>query len=241
MGERGTEYHQQVLIPKTIALLQLQPGQRVLDLACGQGSLCRPLDELGVAVTGVDASTELIKMARQRSSRNIRYLEGDARSLPSLEPGQFDAIACVLAVQNMDPLAPVLATCARLLRPWGRLVLVMNHPCFRMPRQSGWGWDPSRRLLYRRMDRYLSDLKVPIQMHPGADPEQHTWSFHRPLQTYVGQLGQVGLWIDTLEEWPSPKHSQPGPRASAENRARAEIPLFLALRAVRVAPEHPGS
>jgi hypothetical protein len=46
----------------------------------------------------------------------------------------------------------------------------------------------------------------------------------------------AGFWIDALEEWPSLRTSQPGPRAAAENRARREIPLFLALRARRVSP-----
>ena len=48
-------------------------------------------------------------------------------------------------------------------------------------------------------------------------------------------LAAAGLWTDGLEEWPSHRSSEPGPAARAENRARAEFPLFLALRAVRVA------
>ena len=42
---------------------------------------------------------------------------------------------------RVDPLEPALASAAWALRPGGRLALLLTHPCFRIPRQSGWGWD----------------------------------------------------------------------------------------------------
>lgn len=44
----------------------------------------------------------------------------------------------------------------------------------------------------------------------------------------------AGMAIDGLEEWPSHRTSEPGPMARVENRARTEVPLFLAMRAVRL-------
>jgi hypothetical protein len=61
-----------------------------------------------------------------------------------------------------------LRSAAWLLRPRGRLAILMTHPCFRVPRQSGWRWDASRRLQYRRVDRYLTKLDVPIKAYGGA-------------------------------------------------------------------------
>jgi SAM-dependent methyltransferase len=215
-------------------MLGLQPGQRVLDLACGQGAFTRHLAKLGLEVFGVDASAGLIRLARRRSGPKASYRVLPAEQLGRLQmPGAFDAVVCVLAIQNMEPISPVLAGCASVLRPGGRLVIVMNHPCFRIPRQSGWGEDPSRKLVYRRVDRYLTPLRIPVQVHPGSAPETVVWSFHRPLQEYVDAMVQAGLMVDKLEEWASDRTSQPGRRATAENRARAEIPLFMALRAVR--------
>jgi SAM-dependent methyltransferase len=174
-------------------------------------------------------------MAQQRSAKSIRYLVGDARRLKALADRAFDAVVCVLAAQNMEPLEPALAEWARLLRPGGRLVLVINHPAFRIPRQSGWRWDEERQLLVRTVDRYLTPLKIPIDMRPFNRPGQKTtWTYHRPIQAYVNGLVAAGLAVVALEEWPSPRTSQPGPQARAENRARAEFPLFLALRAVRL-------
>jgi len=215
-------------------MLQLRPGMRVLDLACGQGAFTRELERLGVNALGVDASSDLIRAARQRGGRaTFKVLR--AEQLHTLEgQGTFDAVVCILAIQNIELLAPVMNGCAGLLRPGGKAIFVMTHPSFRIPRQSGWGEDTERKLLYRRVDHYLSPLKVPIQVHPGSAPNLVAWSFHRPLQDYVRALADAGLFIDAVEEWASNKASQPGPRARAENRARAEIPLFLALRAVRI-------
>ena len=234
-GERGTEFHQAVIIPGVLRLLALSKGERVLDLACGQGAVSLALHEAGAQVTGVDLSPALVDRARERAPQAMRFLVGDARSLPALKPGSFDAAVCVLAAQNMDPVEPMFAECARLLRNGGRAVVVVPHPAFRIPRQSSWQWDEARKLLYREVDRYLDPLRIPIDMHPHHQPgTKITWTYHRPIGAYVNGLAEAGLWTSGLEEWPSHKSSRPGPKASAENRSRKEFPLFLALRALRV-------
>ncbi len=223
-----------------LRLLDLRSGERVLDLACGQGVVSRSLHQAArIHVTGVDVSPRLIEMARQRSPKEITYLVADARKMNTLRPGSFDAITWVLAAQNMEPLEPVYTECARLLRAGGRLVMVINPPAFRIPRQSNWRLDEDRKLLVRTIDLYLGPLKIPISLHPfkKSEPQASTWTYHRPLQTYVNGLAAHGLWTNALEEWPSHKESQPGPMAKAEDRARREFPLFLALRAVRVEGE----
>jgi hypothetical protein len=86
------------------------------------------------------------------------------------------------------------------------------------------------------VDGYLSPGVSEIVMNPGAAARGSepvtTLTYHRPLQTYVRALAEAGLLIDALEEWPSLRQSQPGPRAQAENRARREIPMFLTIRAL---------
>ncbi len=66
-------------------------------------------------------------------------------------------------------------------------------------------------------------------LHPGRPDSETTTSFHRSLQTLTGTGFGAGLRLAGIEEWYSHKESQPGPRAKAENRARKEFPLFLAL------------
>jgi ubiquinone/menaquinone biosynthesis C-methylase UbiE len=234
-AEHGTEFHRHVVIPGLLKLLALNPGEKVCDLACGQGAVTKTFAEEGAQVTGVDISPRLIELARRRSPKGIRYLVGDARDVPELKSGSFDAVTCVLAAMNIEPLEPLFAEMARLLRPGGRAVLAVLHPAFRIPRQSRWRWDESRRLITREVDRYLSPLAIPIDMRPFNRPgESVTRTYHRSIGDYVNRLVRAGLLVDGFEEWPSHRASQPGSKARAENRARHEFPLFLAVRAVKV-------
>ncbi len=235
VGESGSEFHREVVIPGVLRLLAPKPGQRIIDVACGQGVLCRVLASKQVEATGVDAAPELINAARERGPDTIHYEVADARKLFFLPAGAFDAALCVLAIQNIHPLAPVFEGVARFLKPGGQLVIVMMHPCFRGPKETSWGWDESAKVQFRRTDRYLLPRKNPIVTHPGSAPGEYTWTFHRPIQSYIKSLRNAGLLIDAIEEWASHKISTSGPRAAAENLARKEIPMFMAIRAIKVA------
>lgn len=237
VGDAGSEFHQQVVLPGVIRLLSPQTGprgQRVLDIACGQGVLCRALRERGAEVTGIDAAEPLIRAARERGPADIRYEIGDARDLSFLKEESFDSAACVLAIQNIHPIRPVTDSVARVLKPLGRFAIVMMHPCFRGAKETAWGWDDEKKVQFRRVDRYLVPRKSPIVAHPGAAPDVYTWTFHKPIEAYVRALRGAGLLVDSIEEWPSHKTSTSGPRAAAENVARKEIPMFMAIRAVKV-------
>jgi ubiquinone/menaquinone biosynthesis C-methylase UbiE len=235
VGEHGSEFHREVVLPGVLKLLSPQPKQRILDTACGQGVLCRMLAKRDSEVTGVDAAADLIRAARERGPESIRYEVADARDLSFLTPGSFDAAACVLAIQNINPIQPVFDAVARVLNPAGRLVIVMMHPCFRGPKETSWGWDDKERVQFRRIDRYLLPRKAPIVAHPGKSEDRtYTWTFHKPIESYVKSLRGAGFFVDAIEEWPSHKASTSGPRAAAENTARKEIPMFMALRAVKL-------
>ena len=136
-----------------------------------------------------------------------------------------------MAIQNIEKMDLLFKSASRWLKTGKHFVVVMTHPCFRIPRQSHWGWDDEKKLEYRRVDHYMTETTVPILTPPFADSKSFTLTFHRPLQSYVSALVQAGFCVDAMEEWVSNKNSRPGKRAKAENRARKEIPLFLALRA----------
>ena len=260
IGDEGSEYHREVIIPGILRMLdsraskletrnsKLETSLAILDLACGQGVLCRKLAQLGHRVTGLDAAAPLIAAAQKRNPADhlpIRYALADATKLrdekgtfaAGLAPQSFDAITLVLAIQNLTPLSPVWHACHALLKPNGMLIVVLMHPCFRIPRQSDWHWDNAAATQSRLVRQYLTSSSIPIQTHPGlaahGKDASATTHFHRPLQAYINTLGNAGLLLDHIEEWPSHKKSQPGPRQVALDRARKEIPMFLALRARR--------
>lgn len=248
--EKRSDHFERVILPGTLRLLRPRPGMKIADVACGQGSLARALSAQGAEVLGLDASPRLIEAARRHGGGPI-FEVADARELESLSRvrgwlGIADAAACVMALMNIEPVEPVIRGVAAMLRDGGAFVAVVLHPAFRAPGQTSWAWDegdetehgprPARQ--YRRVDGYLSPGQREIVMNPGAAAHGKkpvlTITHHRPIQTYVRACAEAGLLIDALEEWPSLRQSEPGPRAGEENRARREIPMFLALRARRV-------
>src|SRR4051812_19962277 len=91
VGDEGSEYHRHVVLPGTLKLLDVKAGERVIDVACGQGVLCRMLSERGCEVTGIDAAEPLIRAARERGPETIRYQVADARELVFLQEKTFQA------------------------------------------------------------------------------------------------------------------------------------------------------
>lgn len=236
LGDAGDDFYRRIILPATLRRLDPRPGQRVLDVACGQGVLGRVLAEHGVSSLGVDASPALIAAANRRAGPLERYLVGDARDLPRLLPGErFDHAALVMCLQDLDPVGPVLAGVRQALKPGGRVVMVMTHPCFRVPRRSSWGWDDAMGVQFRRLEGYLTFQRVGMKIHPGQPQDTTaTTSFHRPLNTYLDALGSAGLGVVGCEELCSHRRGSRGSRSGAEDLAAKEIPLFLVLVAVPV-------
>ena len=105
-------------------------GKSALDVGCGAGLLAEALARLGASVTGIDASPEVIMVARDHAAAMglaIDYLQGDVQALD----GQFDLITCMEVIEHVaDPAAFVKALAARL-SPGGLLIMST-------PNATGW-------------------------------------------------------------------------------------------------------
>ena len=232
LKEEGT-YQKEVILPNLLRLLDIN-GEIILDLACGQGFFAREFYKKGARVIGADISKELITLARKNSPQNIRFAVAPANNLDFLPAKSVDKITVIMSIQNIEDVSGVFKECHRVLKLNGKLFIVMSHPAFRVPKKSSWGYDEKNKIQYRRVDSYLSQSKVKIQMHPGANPSDYTISFHRSLQFYFKLLRKNNFCVSRLEEWNSNKKSQPGFRAVAENISRKEIPLFIFMEAVKM-------
>jgi len=236
VGKSGHHYHQSLILPHLLKVLKIKDGDKVsfLDLACGQGILARYLPA-SLSYTGVDLSLTLIKAAKSLNKNPTRqFLVGDVSKKLELPERAYDFAAIILALQNIERGDLVVKHAADSLKIGGKLAIVLNHPCFRIPRQSSWEIDEGKKLRYRRIDRYQSDMKIPIQMHPSQGKDsQTTWSFHHTLSTYSRWIAASGFVIETIDELSSNKESQ-GKNSPMENRSRQEIPLFMTIIAKKI-------
>ncbi|MCC5831747.1 MAG: class I SAM-dependent methyltransferase [Chlamydiales bacterium] len=226
VGKEGHYYHQHVILPNLLPLLSIDGCSKVLDLGCGQGVLARSLPK-EAGYHGFDLSASLLQQAGKGKQRSHRFTKADICKPLPIKESDFTHALIILALQNVAAPDKALKNAAKHLQPGGILAIVLNHPCFRIPRQSHWGIDHEKKLQYRRIDLYLTPLKIPIQTHPSQKQKSEaTWSFHRPISAYSRYLAEAGFAILQIEEWTSDKKST-GKAARMENRARAEFPLFL--------------
>jgi demethylmenaquinone methyltransferase/2-methoxy-6-polyprenyl-1,4-benzoquinol methylase len=105
----------------------VQPGNEVVDVACGTGDLAVDAARAGGRVTGLDFSPEMLVRAR-RKQPSIEWVQGDMLALP-FEDARFDAATCGFGVRNASDLDRALAELARVLRPGGRVgILEITRP-----------------------------------------------------------------------------------------------------------------
>jgi ubiquinone/menaquinone biosynthesis C-methylase UbiE len=227
-------FQQKVILPNLVRSMNLGKNQVVLDLACGQGFFARIFAQAGAKVVASDIASELIDIAKDHSAKGIEYHVAPADNIHFCANKSVDKITIILALQNIKNVDGVLAECARVLKEDGSMFLVLNHPAFRAPKVSSWGWDDKAWTQYRRMDAYLSEFQTEIDMNPGKKKSEKTVSFHRSLQWYFKMLAKNGLAVAKLEEWISHREPTKGPRFDAENKARKEFPLFLFLEVKKI-------
>ena len=234
VGTQGHYYHQHVVIPKLLALMDLKNSTpSVLDIGCGQGVLSRHLPK-NAYYTGVDFSEDLIKFATSHKIRKTdEFFHKDATLAFDLKNKNYTHACIVLALQNMENPIGAIRNAFMHMQSGAKLFIVLNHPVLRIPRQTSWEIDEKQKIQFRRINRYLTPLKIPLQMHPGKDSSITTWSFHFSLSAYAKMLKETGFVICDIEEWISDKVSV-GKAAKMENRAREEFPLFMTIVAQKL-------
>jgi len=227
-------YHAKVILPNLMRLVDPKEGMNILDLACGEGYFARAFAKKGAHITGADVSTELIGLAKKKSPAKVSFHVTPSHDLSNIADARFDVITTVLAIQNIEKVKETFEEVSRVLAVGGRYILVLNHPAFRIPKKTSWGWDDVSSQQYRRVDSYMSESKTEIDMSPGSKDANITVSFHRPLQYYVKLLAKNDMVITRMEEWISHKESQKGPRQEEENRIRKEIPMFMMIEVRKI-------
>jgi SAM-dependent methyltransferase len=185
-------------------------------------------------VTASDISPELIALAKKKDTKSMYHVAEAAQQI-FVKNDSMDAVLAVLTLQNMKDLAPVIKEVSRVLRKGGRFVFVINHPSFRIPKSTHWEFDGKKNMQYRRVEKYMTQHMIPIDMTPGNSKSVHTntLTFHHPLSVFVNLLSKNGLYVSQLDELISHKTSV-GVRGVPENISRREFPLFMLVCSVKV-------
>lgn len=207
MGE-GNDFVEILQWPAILRLFNPQPGQHILDAACGNGLMSRRLAGLGASVTAFDFSSNLVDYARQRTAPElpISYYVLDATEptdLESLSNFQFDSILCNMALFDIANVEPLFRAVPHILKPGGIFVFTLMHPAFNNPtsahilEESDLGGEIVTQYAIKS-SRYMSQFQaygLALRNQPKAQ-----LYFHRPLDYYLNLGFQNGFILDGFEE-----------------------------------------
>lgn len=235
MGE-GNDFFSILVWPAVEKLSRVVPGERWLDVACGNGLTSRRLVSAKANVVAFDFSEAMIDLARKRGGPTIDYRTIDAtdrEALLALGAASFDGALCNMALMDMAEIDPLMRALASLLRPNGRFVLSVLHPCFNNPAivQMGELEDRAGTFVSTysvKISRYLTPYtQVGLAIH--HQPEPHPY-FHRPLGALLAPAFQAGFVLDAIEERAFPSDNTRGSTPLSWGGHFSEIPPVLVVR-----------
>jgi len=203
-NEYGDMSRQYVIDPALLKILGKVKGKTVLDAGCGNGYLCRLLSKKGAEMVGVDVSRKSIEIAQafeKKEPLGIEYHVGSICNLSMCADAAFDAVVSNLVLQDLQDLDGALRELHRVLKPGGKLVFSIMHPCFSSPPVHGWVRKPvdshrSEDWLYWKVDHYF-DRSIEEWTYFDFPP---TYSFHRTLSDYVNTLLRSGFALTAFAE-----------------------------------------
>jgi 2-polyprenyl-3-methyl-5-hydroxy-6-metoxy-1,4-benzoquinol methylase len=140
MGEHSNRFHREIIRPDTEKLLNVKQGDKVLDIACGNGNFSKRLVEFGATVTAFDYSSKMIENAKKRCSYcldkiNFHVIDATKHDeLISLKMSvPFDKAVSNMAVMDISDIVPLFNAAYEMLKPGGIFVFSTIHPCFQSP------------------------------------------------------------------------------------------------------------
>lgn len=190
-----------------VAVRALGPQvERVLDVGCGEGMLCRRLRRTAADVVGIDTHGESIELARAQSSgvTGLTYLEADFLR-HAFAPGSFDGVVSVATLHHMDPVA-ALTRMAHLLRPGGTLAVIglarselpadipaelvaVTAGCYHRLRQRKHRWEHPSPIVWPPPHTYREIRAVAGSVLPGVRYRRHAQWRYSLIWRKPGELG----------------------------------------------------
>ena len=215
--------------------LELRPGTRVLDVACGTGNSAIPAARAGAQVTGVDIATNLLEQARERATAEnlaVKFDEGDAEQLPYPD-AQFDVVISMFGAMFAPRPELTAKELLRVCRPGGLIamanwttegfvgrsfVVTARHvpPPPGIPPPLLWGNENTARERFAKGTSKITITRRPIEMRypfsPKAAMEFMRQNFGPTAAAYskLDAAGQAALAADTEKLYAECNHGPAG-------------------------------
>jgi ubiquinone/menaquinone biosynthesis C-methylase UbiE len=209
--------------PESLRLMGDVAGLKVLDAGCGSGAHAAALLARGAIVTGIDKSSSMLALARERLGGAPTLSEADLATPLPFADGAFDRVLAALVLHYIEDWSLPLHEFRRVLVPGGRLVISTHHPF----------WD---HVLAGGRD-YFATFQLDDRWEKGGETmEMRYW--RRPLRAMTAALAAAGFAVDAITEpQPLPEARE---RFPAEHELLSTQPQFLFFAAHRAdAPDLP--
>lgn len=240
MADTGNDFVNLLQWPVIQPMLNIQPGQHVLDIACGNGLLSRRIAAQGAFVTAFDFSPELIKLAQEWDSEHISYHvvdATDASALKMLGDHVFDSALCNMALFDIADIQPLFTALPELLKPEGTFVFSLAHPAFNNASSvhiaEEWDDGGIKTQYSVKISRYMTPFSAfGVALKNQPKPQLY---FDRPLEYYLKAGFANGFVLDGFEERAFPAgYPQKDPLSWGGNFS--EIPPVLVARMRLIKP-----
>ena len=225
--------------PNQERLLEITPGDRILDIACGAGRFTRRMADSGARIIAFDHSEIFINRARQRSvgyenSIDYRVLNAaDPDALANISDEPFESAVCTMGIMDMAVVTPLAEALPKLLVPNGRFVFSICHPVFnsigtKMVAEQEFDADG---VSVRHSANATDYLKIRTALGTGivGQPRPQRY-FHRPISALLELFFDQGMILDALLEPKFPDEAFSEHKSPLSSVHFAELPQVLIAR-----------
>ncbi|SDK39836.1 Methyltransferase domain-containing protein [Lentzea albidocapillata subsp. violacea] len=194
-------------------------GRRILDAGCGSGAVSAALRDRGGIVVGFDRSTKMVELARQRLGADTDLRVADITGPLPYPDGAFDDVVAALVLHYLEDWTAPLGELRRVLKPGGRLIVVVNHPIL-------------LKMVHREAD-YFATTKWSDEYNFNGQKAVLTY-WHRPLHAMTDAFTAAGFRTAVISEPPpAPEAHELFPDEMARFPSGAFLSfLFFVLEAI---------
>ncbi|GEA50751.1 SAM-dependent methyltransferase [Vibrio inusitatus NBRC 102082] len=212
---RNNIYNALLERPSILALIDVQPNQKVLDLGCGSGEHAKEIQAKGGIVTCVDLSEEMVELTQANAKPFHAYVQDLSMGLPCEEEGVYDWVIAPLVIHYLEDLTALFKEVKRVLKPGGQLLFSTHHPI------NDFQASPS--------GHYFAIERITEEWDTIGEPVEVSF-FRRSLQDLFGSIFAADLLVSAVSEGsPSPAIADISPETYEK---LCENPSFIYIRCV---------